>query len=138
MDSTTILPFTPHSFYQYLGQKKLMASRCTQCGALHLPPRAICPDCQASQMEWVQTSGIGKLAAFTSLTIGPTFMNEQGFGRDNPYLTGIVDLEEGVRISARILGFDAKDPASVQIGAPLQVEFLEVGEKIILGFISIK
>lgn len=134
IDPATVLPFTPHSFSHYLGQKKLMASRCAACGALHLPPRAVCPACQAAQMEWFETSGKGRLAAFTAVTIGPSFMIEQGFGRDNPYLTGIVELEEGVKISARLLGGDPKNPAAVQIGSPMQVEFIEVGEKVLLGF----
>ena len=55
-------------------------------------------------------------------------MNAQGFDRKNPYQTGIVELEEGVMISARLLGFNPQDPASIKIGAPMHVEFLEIGE----------
>ena len=36
------LPFTVASFNQFLNEKKLMASRCPQCDALYLPPRALC------------------------------------------------------------------------------------------------
>jgi uncharacterized protein len=55
-------------------------------------------------------------------------MNEQGYGRDNPYLTGIVELEEGVKISARIVGVDARHPAAVKTGMPLQLDFIDSGE----------
>jgi uncharacterized OB-fold protein len=51
-----------------------------------------------------------------------------GFGRENPYLAGVVELEEGVKISAQILGLDAKKPDQVKIGTPLKVEFVERGE----------
>jgi uncharacterized OB-fold protein len=121
-------PFTVASFNQYLGEKKLMATRCATCGTLHLPPRPICPKCHGETLEWVETSGRGRLAAFTSIYIGLTAMNAEGYSRDNPYCSGIVELEEGVKISARVLGVDAKNPASIQIGAPLAVEFVERGE----------
>ncbi|HEX7972795.1 MAG TPA: Zn-ribbon domain-containing OB-fold protein [Anaerolineales bacterium] len=133
---TAVRPFTAASFNRYLNEKKLMGSRCTRCGALYLPPRAICPSCHAAQMEWVELGGRGKLAAFTAISIGPTSMNDQGYGRDNPYVTGIVELDEGVRISARILGVDAKHPAGIRVGLPLRVEFIEQGEgkQAVLGF----
>jgi uncharacterized OB-fold protein len=121
-------PFTAASFNQYLAEKKLMASRCAACGALHLPPRPICPRCHGEAMEWAEASGRGRLAAFTSVYIGLTAMSAEGYSRDNPYCSGVVELEEGMKISARILGVDAKNPASIQIGAPLTVEFVERGE----------
>ena len=80
-------------------------------------------------MAWLEMSGKGKLAAFTSIAIAPTFMVQQGYGRDNPYVSGIVELEEGVKISARILGVAPGDPASIQIGIPLTLDFIEVGEE---------
>lgn len=121
-------PFTAASFNQYLAEKKLMAARCATCGALHLPPRAICPKCHGEKMEWVETSGRGRLAAFTSVAIGLSAMNAEGYSRENPYCVGIVEMEEGVKISARLLGVDAKNPATSNIGAPLTMEFLERGE----------
>jgi uncharacterized OB-fold protein len=128
MTESTDRPFTAASFNQFLSENKLMGSRCPHCQEIFLPPRAICPKCHSNQMEWVEMSGKGKLAAFTSIYIGPTFMNEAGFGKDNPYITGIVELEEGVKISALVLGLDARHPESIQIGIPLKVEFTEQGE----------
>jgi uncharacterized OB-fold protein len=55
-------------------------------------------------------------------------MNEQGFDRHNPYLTGIVELDEGVKVSARLLGFDGKQPSEVRIGTPVTVEYIRIGE----------
>lgn len=99
-----------------------------KCGSMYVPPRAICPKCQSEELEWVETSGKGKLAAFTVILSGPTFMIEQGFDRKNPYISGIVELEEGIRISARITGLDASKPAEIKIGTPLNVDFVEFGE----------
>jgi len=121
-------PFTAAAFNQFLGEKKLMAARCPTCHTLYLPPRALCPQCHDDKLEWAELSGKGKLAAFTSIYVGLTFMNAEGFDRTNPYVTGIVELDEGVRISARILGVAAHQPDQIKIGTPLTVEFLERGE----------
>lgn len=127
-ETTLLRPFTAAAFDQYIAEHKLMASRCAKCGGIYVPPRAICPKCQSEDLEWVETSGKGTLAAFTVILSGPTFMIEQGFDRKNPYISGIVELDEGVRISARITGLDASKPAEIKIGTPLNVDFVEFGE----------
>ncbi|MFH2038963.1 MAG: Zn-ribbon domain-containing OB-fold protein [Chloroflexota bacterium] len=121
-------PFTAASFNQYLAEGKLMSSSCSDCGSLSLPPRAICSNCHSLDLEWTESSGKGKLVGFTVVYIAPTFMIEQGYGREKPYVSGIVELEEGVKISARILGVDATNPESIRIGTSLEVEFIEAGE----------
>jgi uncharacterized OB-fold protein len=128
-------PFTAASFSQYLSEGKLMASRCLGCGRLHLPPRAICPNCHGDQMAWAETSGRGRLAAFTAVHIGLSGMAAEGYSRDNPYLCGIVELEEGLSISARLLGLDARQPADGAIGTPMTVEFVRPpGGQVVLAF----
>ena len=120
--------FTSTSFNKFLAEGKLMASRCVECGQLNLPPRAICPKCHCENLEWVETSGKGKLVGFTSIAIAPTFMVEQGYGRDNPYVSGIVELDEGVKISARITGVDAGKPEEIKVGTSMIVNFITVGD----------
>ena len=116
------------SFYQYLAEKKLMASRCKECQALYLPPHPICTKCHGSHMEWAEVKGNGKLAAFTAISVGPTSTIEEGYDRNNPYLVGIVQLDEGPKVSGRILGLDPKKPETIRVGTPLAVEFLEPAE----------
>jgi uncharacterized OB-fold protein len=120
--------FSAASFDQFLGEHKLAGSRCTACGAAYLPPRAICPACKGEEMEWVELSGRGRLAAFTSIFVGPSAMVAQGYDRNNPYVSGIVALEEGPSVSARILGLDARHPDLSWIGTPMAVEFVDRGE----------
>lgn len=127
-EKTMVRPFSAAAFDQYISEHKLMASRCEKCGSLYVPPRAICPKCHSEELEWVETSGKGKLSAFTVIYSGPPFMVDQGFGRNNPYISGIVELEEGARISARITGMNPNKPAEIKIGTPLKVDFVEFGE----------
>ena len=118
-------PYSSAAFDQYINEHKLMATRCKQCTKTYVPPRAICANCHSSQMEWVETSGKGKLAAFTVIYSGPSFMVQAGFDRTHPYISGIVMLEEGIGISARITGLDAAAPESIKIGTELVAEFVE-------------
>ena len=122
-------PFNDYSYEQFLNEGKIMGSKCKKCGALALPPRPICVSCFDRQMEWVQFKGNGKLAAFTSIVVAPPQMAKEGFGRNNPYIVGVVELQEGVKIVARITGVDAKEPEQIKVGTPLRAEFIQKGEE---------
>ncbi len=121
-------PFDDDSYEQFLNSGKIMGSKCKKCGALSLPPRPLCVSCFGSQMEWVQFKGNGKLAAFTSIVVAPPPMAREGFGRNNPYVVGVVELQEGVKIVARITGVDAKKPEQIKVGTVLNPEFIQKGE----------
>jgi len=120
--------FTHTAFNQVLSEHKLKASKCQACGALHLPPRAICPTCFGENMEWAEMSGRGQLQAYTTINIGLSAMIDAGYDRKNPYCTGIVKLEEGPLISAQIIGFDTGHPELIEIGTELKVTFIDRGE----------
>jgi uncharacterized OB-fold protein len=79
-------------------------------------------------MGWVELKGKGKLATFTCIRVGPPWMVEQGYDRNHPYCSGVVELEEGVKIDARIEGVDATKPETIKIGMPLAVAYLHHGE----------
>ena len=108
-----------------------MGSRCKGCGTQYVPPRSICVDCYMSDMEWIEMTGKGRLAAFTVINIPPPFMIAQGYNRKNPYCTGVVELAEGTKVDARIEGVDCAKPDDIKVGMPLKVKYLhrEEGEK---------
>jgi uncharacterized OB-fold protein len=76
-------------------------------------------------MEWVELKGTGKLAAFTAISVGPTCTIAEGHDRNNPYLAGIVRMDEGPKICGRIQGIDPKSPEKIKVGTPLKLEFPE-------------
>jgi uncharacterized OB-fold protein len=78
-------------------------------------------------MEWVEIKGKGRIAAFTCIAIGPPFMIKEGYDRKHPYVCGVVELDEGVRVVARIEGVDGTRPETIKIGAPVKIEFLDRG-----------
>jgi uncharacterized OB-fold protein len=122
-------PFSDMSYEKFLYEGRLMGSRCKGCGAMYVPPRAICIDCYGSDMDWTEMEGKGRLAAFTCISIPPPFMIAQGYDRKNPYCTGVVELEEGARVDARIEGVDCNKPEDIQVGMPLKVKYLQREEE---------
>ncbi|MGD2187599.1 MAG: Zn-ribbon domain-containing OB-fold protein [Desulfobacterales bacterium] len=124
-------PLSDIAYEQYLREERLMGSRCKACDARYVPPRSICVKCYSSDMEWMEMKGKGTLAAFTCITVAPPFMIAQGYNRKNPYVSGVVELEEGGRVDARIEGVDAGKPEEIHVGMPLKVKYLhrKVGEK---------
>ena len=112
------------TYEKCLNENKLVGSKCKKCGAIFTPPRPICIKCYSSDMELIEMKGTGKLAAFTSIYIGPQLMIEEGFDRKHPYCVGVVKLEEGTSVDARIEGIDANDPETIKVGMPLTVKYL--------------
>ena len=131
-------PFTAASFAQFLSERKLMAARCMRCGSLWCPPRSICNKCNSDDMEWIELQGKGKLAAYTCIAVGTSSMIAEGYDRNHPYVSGVVELDEGTRADARIEGVDGTKPETIKIGTPMKVKYLHYGEgeaiKTVLAF----
>jgi len=133
-------PFTEISFEKYKNEDKLMASKCTNCGALFVPPRAICDECHGNDMEWAEMGGRGKLKTYTCVAVGPPFMIEEGYDRNNPYCCAVVELDEGTTVLARIDGIDAGKPEGIKVGMPVKAVLIHRGEgeekNTVLTFVS--
>jgi uncharacterized OB-fold protein len=109
-------------------QKKLIGVKCQACGHLSPEPRPMCPECHGFDMAWHQFSGKAKLDTFTCISIVPVAMAAKGYGRDKPYCSGIVTLEEGPRISARITGVDGTNPQSIKTGMDVVLDLEDLDE----------
>jgi len=85
----------------------------------------MCPECNSWNTEWVKASGRGKVYSWMVAfqPFHPAF-----FG-DVPYAVVMVELEEGVRLTANMV--DCK-PDDLYIGMPVEVVFDDVTEEITL------
>jgi len=107
--------FTIESFYKFVGEGKLMAAKCSKCGAMLLPPRPLCTKCFSTDFEWVKLSGRGKLLSYTVIHVSPPQFESMA-----PYIVGIVKLEEGLRLPGMIRGVE---PEKIRVGMTLMVDF---------------
>lgn len=70
--------------------------RCPKCNWSDFFETKTCPQCH-SKVNEVLLSGRGKVASFTVIRYPP-----KGFEEEAPYIVGLVDLENGPRVIARI------------------------------------
>ena len=85
------------AFVDSLAEGKLTGTICTKCGRKYFPPRMDCAQCLDSEVEWFDINGPGKLVTYSKVEFGPS-----GFEEVQPYVLGIVDFPEGVRVLAKI------------------------------------
>jgi len=101
-------------FVTFLEQGKVMATRCTKCGASYFPPKMDCPRCLSSDVEWFEIKGNGKLLTYTIVNYGPT-----GFENDAPYILALADFGDGLQIFGR-LSRDIGE-SNIKVGMDLKV-----------------
>ncbi|HMN13456.1 MAG TPA: Zn-ribbon domain-containing OB-fold protein [Bellilinea sp.] len=115
------------TFHQAIAHDELTGSKCQDCGFVSVPQRYICPKCHSAKVEKQLLSGKGILETYTVIYCPPTSMEAAGYDMKNPYLVGIVKLDEGPSISAQVVDVDLQSPAKIKIGQPLQFAAIERG-----------
>jgi uncharacterized OB-fold protein len=108
-------PFTIEQFYRHINQGKLLGGKCKKCGKIHLPPRPLCDNCYSTDFDWTEIPTKGKLLTYTVIHIAPTQFQSMA-----PYAMGIVQLENGLKISGMIRGVPLDQ---IKIGMKLGMEF---------------
>lgn len=93
---------------------KLLIQRCTDCQTLRHPPAPVCIKCHSFAWDSVEASGKAQLYSFVVMH----YPEVPPFDYPNPI--GLIELEEGVRLVAGLVGVEADQ---LQIGQRLQVEF---------------
>jgi uncharacterized protein len=111
-----------NDFIDYLEKGNIMASRCKDCGMVFFPPRADCYRCLASNMEWVEISGTGKLVTYSKLEYAPI-----GFGDDLPYAIALLDYGD-YKIFGRIAGSVPEDEIKIGMEMKTVVNTLPGGQ----------
>jgi enoyl-CoA hydratase/carnithine racemase/uncharacterized OB-fold protein len=116
-----IQPWT-REFWNATKQHRLLIQECNDCKIKIFYPRKYCPECWSSNLGWSEASGKAKVYTF-SIMID---MVEPKFMPDLPYVLAMVDLEEGIRMTTRIVDCD---PDAVHIGMDVAVVFEDITEE---------
>ncbi len=106
------------AYLKNIEEGNFRAYKCVDCGAIIAPPSGSCYSCGSSNMTWGDISGKGKLVSFTVIHVAP-----DQFADEAPYYVAIVELPEGTRVSARLLGFDPLKPQEVKLGIDLKLDY---------------
>lgn len=113
---------TPSRYWREIPQRyRLEAGKCKNCGFIAFPPRTICPRCQSRAFETITLADSGKVVSFTIIRVPP-----QPFSDQAPYAVGIVDLDDGVRLTGQIVDCAFEE---LKIGMRVKIEFRKVYEE---------
>lgn len=108
-------------YWDGLKRGQLLYQVCRVCAHRRLPPTAQCPKCLSDEVEWAATRGRGRLASWVVFhrAYHPAFEDQI------PYAVGIVELDEGPRMLARLKG--RADLETFGVGDLLMLKIEDVG-----------
>lgn len=107
-------------FWNAVKQRKLAFQRCKECGQWLHPPRPMCHKCRSFELEWVESSGKGKIYSYCVFTreVHPMYRV--------PFEVVLVEMDdEKVRFVSNMVD---TDPDELYIGMPVEVEFVEIND----------
>jgi len=110
---------TPSRYWREIPQRyRLEAAKCKNCGFIAFPPRQICPRCHSRSFETIVLPEAGKVVTYTIIRVPP-----QPFSDQAPYAVGIVELDNGVRLTGQIVDCPFED---LKIGQRVKIEFRKI------------
>ncbi len=110
------LPVVPYLKIPEDGEPYLEGHKCGACGATFLGERSVCSKCGArDQMSAVKLPNRGELYSFS-------IVYRSFPGIDVPYISAIVDLEDGTAIKGNLINVEP-DPEKIEFGMPVEVVF---------------
>jgi uncharacterized OB-fold protein len=112
-------PETAH-FWEGTTRGELRLQRCRACRRTYFPPQPFCPACGHDDVDVVLASGEGTLYSYVV-----THRAAPGF--DAPYVIAVVELAEGPRMLANLVGVEP-DPELLPIDLMVEVVFEPVGD----------
>jgi len=117
---------TTQPFFDGASRGRLVLQRCPRDG-FYFYPRSHCPTCLGEDWEWEEVSGRGSVHAFTIDRTG----HDPALARETPFVVAIVELEEGPRMTARIV---ACLPEDVRVGQPVEASFETIDDVTLVRF----
>ena len=110
---------TPSRFWREIPQRyRYEANRCKTCDMTFFPPRPICPECRSQELDETKLAETGKVLTYTIIRVPPKQFVDQA-----PYAVGIVELEDGVKVTAQIVDCDFE---TLKVGMKVRLEFRKI------------
>jgi len=115
------------AYWEGCARHELVLQRCGSCGAVQHRPRALCASCLSGDIDHFVASGRGEVHTYTTIRQNQL----PSFAGAVPYVLAYVELPEGPRLLANIVGCEPED---VTIGMAVRAEFVSTGEFAVARF----
>lgn len=118
------LPLADHDtlpFWEGCSEGRLLLPHCRACGTVRWPPGPMCPECQGSDTNWVESTGKGKVYSWVVVhhAAHPALVDQV------PYVIAMIELGEGIRMVGNVAGCTHD---AIHVDLPVEVYFEEVAE----------
>ncbi len=100
-----VITLDSEPFWKGCQEGRFIIQKCEQCASLRWPPGPMCPECQSTNWVSLNASGGGSLYSWVIVT-HPT---HPAIADQVPYIVGMIELDEGIRVVGNVLGIDPKD-----------------------------
>lgn len=110
-------------FWEGTRRHEFRLQRCNACHKIWAPNGPVCPHCFSEDYMWDRTDGRGKVASWVVFHK----VYHPGFAKDAPYNVAFIELMEGPRVIANVVGIKNED---LKIGMPVEVVFEDVNDEI--------
>jgi len=100
------------------GRVALVATECNACSKRVFPPTDVCPECMAEDLSNLTLGPRGTLYSWSLVHAAPR-------GWTLPFVAAYVDMPEGVRVFAHVVGVD---PEKLKIDMPVEVCMAVLGK----------
>ena len=107
-------------FWDGAAEGRLMLQYCPESGKYQFYPRPVSVQTGKRNLEWREASGRGTVYSHTITYRSP--LPVRGLP---PYVVALVELEEGVRVMANVIGCA---PEAVRIGMAVKLAWVKAGE----------
>ena len=125
MPETPAKPIADGLFTWPSDAPRLIASRCTRCGAVAFPAQQSCPKCTSEAVEETLLSREGELWTWTIQRFPPPHPWVGDPKTFEPFGVGYVELPEGIRVEGILT---TADPDALEIGQTMELVTHPYGE----------
>jgi uncharacterized OB-fold protein len=109
----------PIYWREQVSRYRLQGEKCTKCGAKYFPAIQKCV-CGSNEFEKYQLAYTGKIVTWTVIRNPP-----KGYEKYKPYIVGLVELDDGIRILSQIVDIS---PEEIYKNLKVEVVFRRVTE----------
>ena len=117
-------------YWQKAKEKELWLRYCNGCEKAYFYPTDFCRNIECAtprDTKWVKASGKATLFTYGIVQRAP----HPGFVDDVPFVTAVVELEEGPKMPTNIV-IEDPTPENLQIGMALEVVFEDITDELAL------
>lgn len=100
---------------------RLEAVKCKKCSVIYFPPRLVCKECKSELLEKITLNDEGRLLTFTVIRVA-----SDTFSKQTPFAVGIVELNDGVKVTTQIADVNFND---LKIGQKVKLVFRKIQDE---------